>query len=52
MWSNGVGKNRESDEEHDEDSVDKGFQLARAEFDRDSEGGREAVGMRYRSINI
>ena len=29
MWSNGVGQNRETDEEHDEDCIEEGFQLAR-----------------------
>ena len=52
MWSNGVGQNRETDEEHDEDCVKEGFQLARVRFDREGEGGREALGMRNCSINI
>ena len=29
MWSNGVEKNREVDEEHDGDYVEKEFELAR-----------------------
>ena len=37
---NGVGQNRETDEEHDQDCVEEGFQLARV---RDEEGGREAL---------
>ena len=52
MWLNGVGKNRESDEEHDEDCVEERFQSARVKFDRDCEGGKEALGMENRSINI
>ena len=43
MWSNGVGQNRETNEERDEDCV---------KFDRDGEGGKEAPGMRNCSINI
>ena len=43
---------KEIDEEHDEDSVEEGFQLARAKFDRDAEGEREALGMGNRNINI
>ena len=52
MWSNSVGQNRETDEEHDEDFVKEGFQLTRVKFDRDGEGSREAIGMRNCSINI
>ena len=29
MWLNGVGQNRETDEGHDEDCVEEGFQLVR-----------------------
>ena len=29
MWLNGVGQNRETDEDHDEDCVEEGFQLVR-----------------------
>ena len=36
VWSNGVGQNRETDEEHDEDCAEEGFQMARAKFGRDS----------------
>ena len=43
MWLNGVGQNRETDEEHDEDYVTEGFQLARVWFDRDGEGDRKAL---------
>ena len=42
MLSNGVGQNRETDEENDEDCVKKGFQLARVKFDR-TEFLRKAV---------
>ena len=52
VWSNGVGKNRETDAEHDEDCTKEGFQLARVKFDRDGEAGREAVDVRNCSINI
>ena len=52
MWSNRVGKNRETDEQHDEDCVEEGFQLAGVKFDRDGETGREALGMGNCSINI
>ena len=52
MWSNGVGKNREIDEEHDENCVEEGVWLASVKFDRDGERGREAPGMRSCSINI
>ena len=40
MWLHGVGQNRETDKEHDDDCVEEGFQLARLKFDRDDEGGR------------
>ena len=52
MWLNWVGQNRETDEEHDEDCVEGGFQLARVKFDRDGERGRETLGMGKGSINI
>ena len=52
VWSNGVGQNRETDEEHDEDCIEEGFQLARIKYDRDSEGGREAPFVGNCSINI
>ena len=32
VWSDGVGQNGETDEEHDKDCVEKGFQLARVKF--------------------
>ena len=41
MRSNGVGKNRKTNEEHDEDCAEEGFQLTRVKFDVD--GGREAL---------
>ena len=50
VWSNGVGQNRETDKEHDKDCVEEEFQLAKVKFGRDSEGGREDLGMGNRSI--
>ena len=52
MKLNEVGKNRETDEEHDEDCVDEGLQLARVKFDRDGKGGRQALVIGYCSSNI
>ena len=52
MWLNGVEQNRETDLEHDRDCVAEGFQLARGKFDREREGGKDALGMKNRSINI
>ena len=52
MWSNEVGKNWETDEEHDDDCVEEGFRLVREKFDKHSERGREVVGMGCCSINI
>ena len=52
MWSNDVGKNRKTDEEHDDDCVKEGFPLDRDKFDKGSEGGRKVVGMGCCSINI
>ena len=51
-WLNGVGQNRKTSEEHDEDCVEEGLKLARVKFDRDGEGDREALEMGNRSINI
>ena len=52
VLSNGVGQNRETDEEYVEDCVEVGFPLARVKyFDKDGKWGRSAVGMRYCSIN-
>ena len=47
-----MGKNRETDEEHDEDCIQGGFKLASVKFDRDGDGGREALGMSNCSIDI
>ena len=47
-----VGKNRESNEEHDEDCVEEGLQLARVKNDRDGEGSREALSTGNCKINI
>ena len=52
MGPHGVGQNRETDEEHDEDCVQRWFKLASVKFDRDGDGGREAFGMRNCSIDI
>ena len=52
MWLNGLEQNRETDEEHDEDCVVEGFQLAKVKFDRNGKGGREALGMGYCSCHI
>ena len=41
--SNGVGENREIDEEHDKDCVKEGLQFARVKFDRGGAGSRKAV---------
>ena len=49
---NGVGQNMETDEEHDEDCAEEGFQLARVKLDKDGEGSKEALGMGNRSIKI
>ena len=47
MWSQGVGQNREANEEYDEGSVEEEFQLARVKFDRNSEEDQEARWMGY-----
>ena len=52
MWSNEVEKSRKTDEEYDNDCVEKEFQLVREKFDKDGEGSREAVGMDCYSIII
>ena len=49
MWLNGVKQNRETDEEHDEDCVQDGFQEARVKF---LQRGRGTLGMGNRSISI
>ena len=46
-----VGQNRETNEEHDEDCVEEGFQLAWVKLYKNVEEGREALGMSNRSIN-
>ena len=43
MWSNGLGQNRENNEEHDEDCVEEGFRLASAKLGRNDKGGRKAL---------
>ena len=45
-------ENMGTNEEHDEDGVEEGFQLVKVKSYKDGEGGREALGMRSRSINI
>ena len=52
MWLNGVGQNKETDEEHDEYCIKEGVQLAGVKHDKDGEGGRKALGMENHSINI
>ena len=51
LWWRVGGQNRETDEEHHEDCVEEGFQLAR-ELDKHGERGREALGMGNHTINI
>ena len=43
-WSNGVGQNRQTDGEHDEDCAEEEFHLARVKLDRDGEEGKEGLG--------
>ena len=52
VWSNGVRKNRETDEEHDKYCVEEGLKLARVNFNRDGETGSEAQGVGNCSVNI
>ena len=52
MWLNRVGQNRETDEKHDEDCVEEGFQLAGVKLDQYGEGGRDALVVGNYSINI
>ena len=52
MWSNGVGQNRETDKEHDEDGVEEGIHLARVKYDRDGEEGRESLVLGNYSIEV
>ena len=49
---NGVGQNRETTEEHDDDCVEEEFQLTGVKIDKDGEERREALGMGNRNINI
>ena len=51
-WWNGLGQNRKTDEEYDEDCVEDRFQLASVEVDRHGERGRKALGMGNCYINI
>ena len=46
-----VGQNREITEEHEDDCVEEGFQLARVKLEKDGEKRREALGMGNCSIN-
>ena len=41
----GVGRNRKTDEEHEEECVEEGFQLPNGKFDKDCERRREALRM-------
>ena len=43
--------NRKTDEEHDDYCVEEGFHLAIVKFNRHAKEGREALRMRYCSIN-
>ena len=52
VWLNRVRQNRKIDKEHDEDCVEEGFQLAKAKYTKDGEGGREALVVRNCGINI
>ena len=52
MKSNWVGQNSEPDEEHNEDCVEDGLQLARVKFKIDGNGDKDALGILYYSINI
>ena len=51
VWLNGVGKNRETNQKHNEDCLKEGFRLPRKNFDRDDKGGRETLAMGYCSSN-
>ena len=52
VWLNDVVRNRKTTEEHDDDCVEEGFQLAMVKLDKDGEERREALVMGNRSINI
>ena len=51
-WWNGLGQNRETDEEHDEDCVEDRCQMASVKDDRHGERDRKALGMGNCCINI
>ena len=40
MWFNGVGKNKETDQEHVEDCVEEEVQFSRLKFERERESAR------------
>ena len=50
--SNGLGQNRETDEEHKKHCVGEEFQFASVKFDRDGDGGSKALAVANCSINI
>ena len=52
MRLNGVGWNRETNEEHDEDCDEEECLLARVKLNKEGEGGREALGIGNLRINI
>ena len=52
VWLNGVGQNKKTEGEHDEGCIEEGFQLAKIKYDRDSEEGREALGVGNCTVNI
>ena len=52
MQPNGVGQNRETDGEDDDDCVKEGFQLVKVKYDRDGGGGRETLSVENCNINI
>ena len=52
VWLNRVRQNWKIDKKDDEDCVEEGFQLAKAKYNKDGEGGREALVVRNCGINI
>ena len=52
IWLDGLGQNRETNEEHDEDCVEEGFQSTRAKLNRNGNGGKKAINMGNCSISI
>ena len=52
VWSYEEEQNSKTEEEHDEDCIEEGFQLDSVKFDRAGERGRDALGMGNFSINI